>query len=192
MNFDLISYILAKKYTDSKSFSQEGDQSADCNCKDEWEYIGEFTLPEDSAEWYITEDAEGNPIELKEAFIGYVFEPASNYTADTQVYWGNPAWKQPFGTNAIIYSPKALKGTKNSCMDEKAHHLIYHRGKVTDSDMVINFYHHAVTSVSFTSGVCNYYGYHKSCIGGLALKTANAETSLIGAGSRIKIWGARV
>ena len=159
---------------------------------DKWEFIGEFTLPEDSAEWYITEDADGNPIELKEAFIGYCFEPAANYTADTEVCWGNPAWKNPFEANAIIYKPKVLRGTTYNWMGEKAHHLTYHRGMDNRGDIVLNFYHGSITYVNWTSGVCDGHGVYKHCIGGLALKTANAETSLIGAGSRVKIWGARI
>lgn len=159
---------------------------------DTWEYIGEFTLPEDSAEWYITEDAEGNPIELKEAFFGYTFEPAANYTADTQVHFGNPAWKQPFEVNSIIRTEKALKGTTSSWNGTKAYHLIYHRGKTDTASMVMLFFHGSVTYVNWNSGVENYYGHTKNCIGGLCMKTANAETSLIGAGSKIQLWGARV
>ena len=159
---------------------------------DKWEFIGEFTLPEDSAEWYITEDAKGNPIELKEAFFGYVFEPAANYTADTVVHFGNPAWNQPFEVNAIIYSPKALKGTTYSWNNNKAHHLIYHRGKTDNASMIMNFYHGSVTYVNWSSGVESVYGHTKNCIGGLCMKTGNAETSLIGAGSKIQLWGARI
>lgn len=155
--------------------------------QDEWEFIGEFTLPEDSAEWYITEDADGNPIELKEAYFTGMFKASSTATKTTNIYFGNPAVKNPLVANCRFFEGDLLRVSDYDIGFRGIH--IYH---INEPNGFSNLAMRAPNI--FTIGLTSALGgtVYKDCIAGLAMRTANAETSLIGAGSKIKLWGARV
>ena len=154
---------------------------------DEWELIGEFTLPEDSIEWWVTEDADGNPIELKEALIILTTQPATLNSGITNLYFGNPAVAMPFNTNCYFASANCLRNVQTT-----AKVLAKYIPNWTTNGG-------AVLSVQDSSSATWFMGddiagatVNKKCLAGVAMKSAKPTTDLIGANSKLILWGVRI
>ena len=154
---------------------------------DKWEFIGEFTLPEDSIEWWVTEDADGNPIELKEALIILTAQPATLNSGITNLYFGNPAVAKPFNTNCYFATANCLRNVKSVARVLAK----YIPNWTTNSG--------AVLSAQDTSSVVWGFGddiaggtVNKKCLAGVAMKSAKPTTDLIGANSNLVLWGVRM
>lgn len=160
---------------------------------DKWEFIGEFNVgDEDVSEWIISEDAEGNPIELKQMYFEIDFKASPSTTANTKVVLGNPASAFPFRTNCayttkdwITTSGKILKtgnGVHVFCLPNGDEHFY------TIAFQQIAQY----TSLLNVGASANGGSVLRQCVGGIAFKSADASTGLIGANSTVKIWGVRI
>ena len=157
-----------------------------------WEFIGEFNVgTEDVTTWTITEDAAGNPIELSKMYIEYVIEPSASTTANTNLLFGNPAWGNMFAGNVAYLSLAAIATTqKTHFVGEGISMWLVRTG---DRARVVAMRSAAQYNVTWSLGNSrDGINYHKNCIHGLGLQSANFGTGLIGAGSIIKMWGVRV
>lgn len=152
---------------------------------DKWEFIGEFNVgDEDVSEWWITEDAEGNPIKLKEACYTAYFQPSSTTTSNTNVIFGNPIVNNPFQSNNLFFKrPWLTKGKIGGEVHVKCVPI------TAGSFAVIAWLQTAVATIAWSAGK-NIE--REAYLAGLAMKTENAETGLIGAGSTVAIWGVRM
>ena len=154
-----------------------------------WEYIGEFNVgEEDVEEWIITEDENGKPIELRKMYASITLEPSEATTGNTALLLGNPGYKTPFATNfAIVSLAAAIRTSRNTTGGT------FYYCPNGDKSEVICRYSTATYNVTWSRGRVNKAEeIIKPCLAGIAMKTANASTGLIGAGSTIKIWGVRV
>lgn len=151
-----------------------------------WEYIGEFNAGEEDVErWTITEDANGKPIELRKMYIDCTLQPAATTTANTALVLANPAFSNPFVSNSAIASIGGRIRTSQSRVDGTFYYCANGEGSE-----VIYCYSPSTYTVTWNRGGNKQP--IKKCIGGIAMKTGDASTGLIGAGSTIKIWGVRV
>ena len=154
---------------------------------DKLEYIGEFNVgDEDVAEWWITEDAEGKPIELKQACYIANFKPSALTTTNTNVIFGNPAFSNPFQSNAKFFQRAWL--TKAGLGGEvHVKHV-----PIDDKNFaMLAWVQHSVLSIAWSAGY-SIGSWTKNCLAGLAMRSENSETGLIGANSTVKIWGVRI
>ena len=157
----------------------------------EYEYIGEFTVSEDVTEWTISEDNDGKPIELRAIYFEYTIQPAAGTTSNTDLLFGNPAYKMPFSTNAPFLKRTDLKTTAVNIPHGTGIHAKYYPSG--EGSMIVCFRQAASYTVSWSVGRDTIIGEaSKNCIAGLAMKSANATTGQIGAGSTVRIWGVRV
>ena len=176
-------------YDGSEPVSVEIPQSGG----EEWEFIGEFNVgDEDVEEWIISEDVNGNPIELKEIYFEWNFQPSAATTANTNLLFSNPNAKRPFATNVPFYQNTYLTtSVAKSSVGNGIHAKSFPCGN-NNNTMTLAFIHSSSFNPKWCLGREDGNNNIKSCLGGLAMKTANATTGKIGAGSTIKIWGVRV
>jgi len=163
---------------------------------EEYEYIGEFNVGDSDVErWDITEDANGKPIRLKEIYFEWLMQPSAATTSNTDLLFGNPLIEMPFVTNVAFYNSRALRTSVNSRYGGNGVHAKHYPSGIYSSgairSMIIAFEHASVFAIRWTIGRED-SPRGSECIGGLAMKTANASTGLIGAGSTVKIWGVRM
>ena len=182
----------ALTFTGAASGSYDGSKPLAVNIpqgggSDEWELIGEFTLPEDSIEWWVTEDADGNPIELKEALIILTAQPATLNSGITNLYFGNPAVAKPFNTNCYFATANCLRNVETTAKVVAK----YIPNWTANSG--------AVLSAQDTSSVAWGFGddiaggtVNKKCLAGVAMKSSKPTTDLIGANSKLVLWGVRI
>lgn len=186
------SYTAAEVGAATEEYVDNAVANAGGGNPEKWEYIGEFNVGnEDVASWYITEDSEGNPIELKKMYFERNFQPSATTTQKTFVEIGNPAVQFPFRTNGAYFRDAWLTTTISKHGSGEGIFVEY----VPQGDQfsVRAMWQASLLTVSWSIGrsaVCG--NILKRCIAGLALQTENASTGLIGAGSTIKIWGVRV
>ena len=156
---------------------------------DEWEFIGEFTLPEDSLDWEITEDADGKPIELKKMFVYMISEPSAITAGNNNAIFGNPAVSGPFTTNCYYAKYNCIRSVKTKQTFLAEYIPVWGNG---NGSAVLALTSAGTLNTSWSLGD-NSAGRSilKNCIGGLTMKVEKTETA-IGANSVIKIWGVRM
>lgn len=155
---------------------------------DKWEFIGEFNVgDEDVAEWIISEDAEGKPIELKQISIELTAQPATVNAGNDTLLFGNPAVKRPFNTWCYYATRKCLNTAKASAAVNAFLVLM------SESSAILSVTAPSLLNVAWQIGDnAAGGGIIKNCIGGVAMKAERPGVSAIGAGSTIKIWGVRI
>lgn len=155
---------------------------------DKWEFIGEFNSgDEDVSSWYITEDAEGKPIELKKMYWEQTLQPIATATADYDILFGNPANVNALQSNAVFLKDKIYLTPR-----KQQHFALYYPMGDT-GNAATSFCKTSAQAVSWKMGISDYNGITKQCLGGIAIASTLFGTELcIGAGSKIKIWGVRM
>lgn len=188
----------ALKFTGAAEGSYDGSKAVTVNIPmggggDGWEFIGEFNVGKaDVAEWIVDKYSDETPISLKQMYFEIDFKASASTTANTKVVLGNPASARPFNTNCA-YAAKDWITTS---------------GKVAESGMGVfvvcvpcgdeHFCTLALQQTSQYSPVWHIGrseaggGVLRQCVGGIAFKSANSSTGLIGANSTVKIWGVRM
>ena len=155
---------------------------------DEWEFIGEFTLPEDASEWVIDTDLDGNLIELKQMYFAATIQPSASTTGNTILIVGNPALSKPFATNAYYVSLGG--GIRKTVNTVGISAWLIPKG---NSFNMLAQHSLGQLNVTWQLGRFDTGGVVlRNCFGGVALRSDNAETGLFGANSTIKIWGVRM
>lgn len=191
---DTLPNPFALNFTGAVEGSYDGSKALTVNIpmgggSDKWEFIGEFNVgEEDVAEWIISEDAEGKPIELKEMYFSTVLQPSPATTENTALIFGNPALGMPFSTNAYYASVgAALRTTINRVGMNVS---MVPQG---DEFTMLALYFPGLLGVTWQQGRSNAGGaVYKHCFGGVAMRSGKASTGLIGANSTVKIWGVRI
>ena len=186
----------ALTFTGAVEGSYDGSKAVTVNIPmggsgDEWEFIGEFNVGKaDVAEWIITEDSEGKPIELKEMWFDLRLSATASTTTNTTAIFGNPALGRLFASNAYYASIGAsLRPAGNTV----TMHVTKARRADADDFEMLAMYATAMLNVTWQQGRSNAGApVLKNCLGGFGIKSADANTGLIGAGSTVKIWGVRM
>ena len=158
---------------------------------DKWEFIGEFNVgDEDVAEWWITEDSEGKPIELSKIYCVIQFQPAADATGDVTVYFGNGANKFPLATNSEFFAPKIYKSPRKENFFAEWFPLP-ENAYGTVGNFVRSFRQSALVTMQWACGQSDNRGINKQCLGGIVI-AKNSRDVVIGANSTIKMWGVRM
>ena len=158
---------------------------------DKWEFIGEFNVgDEDVAEWWITEDSEGKPIELSKIYCVIQFQPAADATGDVTVYFGNGANKFPLATNSEFFAPKIYKSPRKENFFAEWFPLP-ENAYGTVGNFVRSFRQSALVTMQWACGQSDDRGINKQCLGGIVI-AKNSRDVVIGANSTIKMWGVRM
>ena len=160
---------------------------------DEWEFIGEFNSgAKDLDTWIVDKYADGTPISLKHMYFEYDFKASESTTANTKVLLGNPASANPFYTNCA-YASKDMITTSGKKSETGAGHYVTY---VPCGDE--HFYTVCLIQSSNYTPTWNIgrssegLSALRQCVGGIAFRSANASTGLIGANSTVKIWGVKL
>ena len=148
---------------------------------DEWEYIGEFGIADSEiAEWHITEDAEGNPIRLKQMYLDCELQGTG--AGNIAMIIANPAEGEAAFSTLYAYANIGgiLRSTKTLL---KINVFLLPSGKGS-----------SILAVNSTSAynAAWYRGYtDKGYLGGFAFKSGDSSKSLLGVGCKVKVWGVR-
>lgn len=155
---------------------------------DNWEYIGEFTAPEDVDAWEITEDESGVPIRLKKMYFEFSNKPSAEANDYSYLIVGNPALASTmWGANQAFINLSA--GLRSTATNFSAHCFNVPAG---DTHHMLACYSTSAHSLVWGRGINSNNYANVDYFNGVALKSATPENARIGAGSTVKIWGVRV
>lgn len=154
---------------------------------DNWEFIGEFNVGgSDVEEWIVSEDAGGNPIQLRRMYFEATFEAATGAIENTYLDISNPAYPAPWGANQIYCRiPAGLRASRNK-NNVWADYIPAGSGYE-----IVAHFSPSAHNLSWGQGNAPVNA-HGKYIGGVAFKAGDATKAKIGAGSIVKIWGVRM
>ena len=160
---------------------------------DKWEYLGEFNSGvKDLDTWIVDKYADDTPISLKHMYFEYDFKASESTTANTKVLLGNPAASEPFRTNCAYASKDMITTSGKKSRTGEGHYVTY----VPCGDehfytvCLIQSSNYTLTwNIGRSAVSANVL---RQCVGGIAFRSENASTGLIGANSTVKIWGVKL
>ena len=183
---DSANYVLTDVDVQKIAEQAAGMVEVPVGVSEEWEYIGEFTTPEDVESWVITEDADGSPIQLKKLYFELTAQPSEGATGNANLTVGNPAFPIWWGATQIYIN--LMAGLRTTKIIHSAHAFYIPAG---DTYHMISCYSTAAASLVWGRAVNHGQYTDVDYFGGIAFKSGASDAAKIGAGSTVKIWGVR-
>lgn len=157
---------------------------------DELEYIGEYTLAEDVATWEITSDLSGAPLQLKKMYFELHIQPAQvnidNNISNTHARMTVPTWANAYGVNTCVSGYPMLR--KTAYKENPGWGQLWEIRTLNGRNVVFRRSKGASCAATVSAGEAAGPGH----ITGLGLSSLDPTKAQFGAGSTVKIWGAKI
>lgn len=157
---------------------------------DELEYIGEYTLAEDVGLWEIASDLSGAPLQLKKMYFELHIQPAQvnidNNISNTHVRMTVPTWANAYGVNTCVSGYPMLR--KTAYKENPGWGQLWEIRTLNGRNVVFRRSKGASCAATVSAGEAAGPGH----ITGLGLSSLDPTKAQFGAGSTVKIWGAKI
>lgn len=157
---------------------------------DELKYIGEYTLAEDVATWEITSDLSGTPLQLKRMYFELDIKPAqvniANNISNTIARMTVPTWANAYGVNTCVAYYQLIR--KTEFKDYAGWGQLWEIYTLNGRNVVFRRSKGASCAATVSAGEAAGPGH----ITGLGLSSLDPTKAQFGAGSTVKIWGAKI
>lgn len=157
---------------------------------DELEYIGEYTLAEDVGVWEIASDLSGAPLQLKKMYFELHIQPAQvnidNNISNTHARMTVPTWANAYGVNTCVSGYPMLR--KTAYKENPGWGQLWEIRTLNGRNVVFRRSKGASFAATVSAGEAAGPGH----ITGLGLSSLDPTKAQFGAGSTVKIWGAKI
>lgn len=157
---------------------------------DELKYIGEYTLAEDVGVWEIASDLSGAPLQLKKMYFELHIQPAQvnidNNISNTHARMTVPTWANAYGVNTCVSGYPMLR--KTAYKENPGWGQLWEIRTLNGRDVVFRRSKGASCAATVSAGEAAGPGH----ITGLGLSSLDPTKAQFGAGSTVKIWGAKI
>lgn len=157
---------------------------------DELEYIGEYTLAEDVGVWEIASDLSGAPLQLKKMYFELHIQPAQvnidNNISNTHARMTVPTWANAYGVNTCVSGYPMLR--KTAYKENPGWGQLWEIRTLNGRNVVFRRSKGAGCAATVSAGEAAGPGH----ITGLGLRSLDPTKAQFGAGSTVKIWGAKI
>ena len=157
---------------------------------DELEYIGEYTLAEDVGVWEIASDLSGAPLQLKKMYFELHIQPAQvnidNNISNTHARMTVPTWANAYGVNTCVSVYPMLR--KTAYKENPGWGQLWEIRTLNGRNVVFRRSKGASCAATVSAGEAAGPGH----ITGLGLSSLDPTKAQFGAGSTVKIWGAKI
>lgn len=157
---------------------------------DELEYIGEYTLAEDVGVWEIASDLSGAPLQLKKMYFELHIQPAQvnidNNISNTHARMTVPTWANAYGVNTCVSGYPMLR--KTAYKEDPGWGQLWEIRTLNGRNVVFRRSKGASCGATVSAGEAAGPGH----ITGLGLSSLDPTKAQFGAGSTVKIWGAKI
>lgn len=157
---------------------------------DELEYIGEYTLAEDVGVWEIASDLSGAPLQLKKMYFELHIQPAQvnidNNISNTHARMTVPTWANAYGVNTCVSGYPMLR--KTAYKENPGWGQLWEIRTLNGRNVVFRRSKGASCAATVSAGEAAGPGH----ITGLGLSSLDHTKAQFGAGSTVKIWGAKI
>lgn len=157
---------------------------------DELEYIGEYTLAEDVGVWEIASDLSGAPLQLKKMYFELHIQPAQvnidNNISNTHARMTVPTWANAYGVNTCVSGYPMLR--KTAYKENPGWGQLWEIRTLNGRNVVFRRSKGASCAATVSAGEAAGPGH----ITGLGLSSLDPTKAQFGAGSTVKIWGAKI
>ena len=154
------------------------------------EYIGEYTLAEDVGVWEIASDLSGAPLQLKKMYFELHIQPAQvnidNNISNTHARMTVPTWANAYGVNTCVSDYPMLR--KTAYKENPGWGQLWEIQTLNGRDIVFRHSKGASCAATVSAGEAAGPGH----ITGLGLSSLDPTKAQFGAGSTVKIWGAKI
>lgn len=157
---------------------------------DELKYIGEYTLAEDVGVWEIASDLSGAPLQLKKMYFELHIQPAQvnidNNISNTHARMTVPTWANAYGGNTCVSGYPMLR--KTAYKENPGWGQLWEIRTLNGRNVVFRRSKGASCAATVSAGEAAGPGH----ITGLGLSSLDPTKAQFGAGSTVKIWGAKI
>lgn len=157
---------------------------------DELKYIGEYTLVEDVGVWEIASDLSGAPLQLKKMYFELHIQPAQvnidNNISNTHARMTVPTWANAYGVNTCVSGYPMLR--KTAYKENPGWGQLWEIRTLNGRNVVFRRSKGASCAATVSAGEAAGPGH----ITGLGLSSLDPTKAQFGAGSTVKIWGAKI
>lgn len=157
---------------------------------DELKYIGEYTLAEDVGVWEIASDLSGAPLQLKKMYFELHIQPAQvnidNNISNTHARMTVPTWANAYGVNTCVSGYPMLR--KTAYKENPGWGQLWEIRTLNGRNVVFRRSKDASCAATVSAGEAAGPGH----ITGLGLSSLDPTKAQFGAGSTVKIWGAKI
>lgn len=157
---------------------------------DELEYIGEYTLAEDVGVWEIASDLSGAPLQLKKMYFELHIQPAQvnidNNISNTHARMTVPTWANAYGANTCVSGYPMLR--KTAYKENPGWGQLWEIRTLNGRNVVFRRSKGTSCAATVSAGEAAGPGH----ITGLGLSSLDPTKAQFGAGSTVKIWGAKI
>lgn len=157
---------------------------------DELKYIGEYTLAEDVGVWEIASDLSGAPLQLKKMYFELHIQPAQvnidNNISNTHARMTVPTWANAYGANTCVSGYPMLR--KTAYKENPGWGQLWEIRTLNGRNVVFRRSKGASCAATVSAGEAAGPGH----ITGLGLSSLDPTKAQFGAGSTVKIWGAKI
>lgn len=157
---------------------------------DELKYIGEYTLAEDVGVWEIASDSSGAPLQLKKMYFELHIQPAQvnidNNISNTHARMTVPTWENAYGVNTCVSGYPMLR--KTAYEENPGWGQLWEIRTLNGRNVVFRRSKGASCAATVSAGEAAGPGH----ITGLGLSSLDPTKAQFGAGSTVKIWGAKI
>lgn len=157
---------------------------------DELKYIGEYTLAEDVGVWEIASDLSGAPLQLKKMYFELHIQPAQvnidNNISNTHARMTVPTWANAYGVNTYVSGYPMLR--KTAYKENPGWGQLWEIRTLNGRNVVFRRSKGASCAATVSAGEAAGPGH----ITGLGLSSLDPTKAQFGAGSTVKIWGAKI
>lgn len=157
---------------------------------DELKYIGEYTLAEDVGVWEIASDLSGAPLQLKKMYFELHIQPAQvnidNNISNTHARMTVPTWANAYGVNTCVSGYPMLR--KTAYKENPGWGQLWEIRTLNGRNVVFRRSKGASCAATVSAGEAAGPGH----ITGLGLSSLDPTKAQFGAGSTVKIWGAKI
>lgn len=157
---------------------------------DELKYIGEYTLAEDVGVWEIASDLSGAPLQLKKMYFELHIQPAQvnidNNISNTHARMTVPTWANAYGVNTCVSGYPMLR--KTAYKENPGWGQLWEIRTLNGRNVVFRRSKGASCAAAVSAGEAAGPGH----ITGLGLSSLDPTKAQFGAGSTVKIWGAKI
>ena len=157
---------------------------------DELKYIGEYTLAEDVGVWEIASDLSGAPLQLKKMYFELHIQPAQvnidNNISNTHARMTVPTWANAYGVNTCVSGYPMLR--KTAYKENPGWGQLWEIRTLNGRNVVFRRSKGTSCAATVSAGEAAGPGH----ITGLGLSSLDPTKAQFGAGSTVKIWGAKI
>lgn len=157
---------------------------------DELKYIGEYTLAEDVGVWEIASDLSGAPLQLKKMYFELHIQPAQvnidNNISNTHARMTVPTWANAYGVNTCVSGYPMMR--KTAYKENPGWGQLWEIRTLNGRNVVFRRSKGASCAATVSAGEAAGPGH----ITGLGLSSLDPTKAQFGAGSTVKIWGAKI